>query len=56
MTPWSPLELAEWLEWSFIGRRDKWVFWVFCRSPEVRKGVYCSLAQLEGGGDLLEVW
>ena len=25
-------------------------------SPEVGEMVYCSLAQLEGSGDLLEVW
>ena len=52
----GPPMLPEGLEWSFEDRRKKWVQWVLCRSPEVGKGVYCSLAQLEGGGDLLEVW
>ena len=54
--PRGPPMLPEGLEWSFEDRREKWVQWMPCRSPEVGKGVYCSLVQLEGGGDLLEVW
>ena len=54
--PGGPPMLPEGLEWSFEDRHEQWVQWVPCRSPEVGKGVYYSLAQLEGGGDLQEVW
>ena len=39
---WSPPELPERLEWSSADRREKLVFWVHSKSPEVGVTVCCS--------------
>ena len=51
---WSLPELPERLERSFADRREKWVFWVHSKTPEVGGDVYCPLDQLEDAGELLE--
>ena len=54
-TPCGPPVLPEWLERSFVGRREGFAFWVRCWSSEVGREVCCSLDQAEASGGLLEV-
>ena len=54
--PRSPSVLPGRSERSFEARGRNGDFWVLQESPEVGEMVYCSLVQLEGGGELLVAW